>query len=134
MRLSRARSLSVVTVLGAVAAVAVVYAYEERLSQDHYVAGLGRIEAYAIGAQPTTLTIYFTVGAGDVVDGATVREDTSTVTVTINTSVFVPRRGAFKNLAGYFKETSVTLSAPLGERVVIDAGTGRSVAPSPGQR
>lgn len=123
-----------VLVLGALAAVAVAYAYEERLSQDHYMAGLGRIEAYAIAAQPTMLTVYFTVGAGDIVEGASVHEDARAVTVTVNTSVFVPRHGGFKNLAGYFKETSVNLKAPLGERVVIDGGTGGSVAASPAQR
>jgi hypothetical protein len=95
------------------------------------MAGVGRIESYAIAQQPTMLTIYVTVGAGDIVDGATLREDANAVTVTVNTSVFVPRRGSFKNLAGYFKETGVTLNGPLGQRVVIDGGTGKIVAPSP---
>ena len=133
MRLTRARLVWGVIALAVLAAVTIVYAYAERLEQDHYMAGLGRIDAYAIGAQPSTLTIYLTVGAGDLVEGATVREDARAVVVTVNTSVFVPRRGAFKNLAGYFRETSVILNAPLGERVVIDGGTGGSVPPSPGQ-
>jgi hypothetical protein len=121
----------VVILLAGVAAVAVVYANEERLSQDHYMAGLGRIDAYSIGEQPTVLTIYFTVGAGDVAGDASVAEDSRAVTVKVNTSVFVPGRGRFKNLAGYFMKTTVALKSPLGERVVIDGGTGRSIPLSP---
>ena len=134
MRLTRARLVWGVIALAVLAAVTIAFAYAERLEQDHYMAGLARIDAYAIRAQPSTLTIYLTVGAGDLVEGATVREDARSVIVTVKTSVFVPRRGAFKNLAGYFRVTSVTLNAPLGERVVIDGGTGGSVPPSPGQQ
>lgn len=43
----------------------------------------------------------------------------------------MPGTGRFKNLAAYGMETTVTLKEPLGERVVIDGGTGRTVAPSP---
>jgi hypothetical protein len=132
MRPSKARLLWVVILLAGVAVVAVVYANEERLSQDHYTAGLGRIDAYTIGEQPTVLTIYFTVGAGDVAGDASVTEDSRAVTVKVNTSVFVPGRGRFKNLAGYFMQTTAALKRPLGERVVIDGGTGRSVPLSPG--
>lgn len=117
--------------LAAVAAVAVAYAYEARMSQDHFMDGLGRIDAYSLGEQPTVLNIYFTVGAGDVAGDASVNEDTQAVTVNVNTSVFVPRRGAFKNLAGTFRHTTVTLRRPLGDRVVIDGGTGRAVPLSP---
>jgi hypothetical protein len=120
-------------VLVAVAALCVAYVYEDRMSQDHYLDGHGRIDYYSIGEQATMLTIYFTVGAGDVGGAANVAEDTGAVTVTVNTSVFVPRRGSFKNLAGSFKETTVNLKEPLGERLVIDAETGRSVARIPRQ-
>jgi hypothetical protein len=80
------------------------------------------------------LTIYFTVGAGDVPGEAGVAEDSRAVIVKANSAVFMPGTGRFKNLAGYFKHTTVTLKAPLGERVVIDAATGRSVPSSPAQR
>lgn len=43
----------------------------------------------------------------------------------------MPGTGRFKNLAAYGMETTVTLKEPLGERVVTDGGTGRTVAPSP---
>lgn len=131
MLLSRARLVWAVMLLSALAAVAAAYTYTQYLSQDHYMAGLGRIDAYSIGEQPSVLTIYFTVGAGDVARDASVSEDSRAVTVKVNTSVFVPRRGGFKNLAGYFKQTTVTLNRPLGERVVIDGGTGKAVPPSP---
>lgn len=131
---SKARWAWAVTLLGVFAAVAAGYAYTKYLEQDHYAAGLGRIDAYAIGGQPTVLNIYFTVGAGDVAGDASVTEDSRAVTVKVNTSVFMPGRGRFKNLAGYFKQTTVTLRDPLGERVVIDGGTGRIVPPSPAQR
>ncbi len=135
MLLSRARwVVAVVILLSALAAVGATYAYTLYLEQDHYAAGLGRIDAYAIGEQPTVLNIYFTVGAGDVPRDASVTEDARTVTVKVNTSVFIPGRGRFKNLAGYFKQTTVTLRDPLGERVVIDGGTGRVVPLSPVQR
>lgn len=134
MLMSRARWVSVAIVLSVVAAVVAVYAYTQYMEQDHYAAGLGRIDAYAIGDQPTVLTIYFTIGTGDVAGDASVTEDFRAVTVKVNTSVFMPGRGRFKNLAGHFKQTTVTLRNPLGERVVIDGGTGRLVPPSPAQR
>ena len=131
--LTRARLVCVIILLGALAAVAAAYAYTHYMSQDHYMAGLGRIDAYSIGEQPTVLTIYFTVGAGDVAGDASVSEDSRAVTVKANTSVFVPGTGRFKNLAGYFRQTTVTLKEPLGGRVVIDGGTGSSVPLSPGR-
>jgi len=39
--------------------------------------------------------------------------------------------GRFKNLAAYGMETTVTLEKSLDDRVVIDAGTGMSVARIP---
>jgi hypothetical protein len=80
------------------------------------------------------LTIYLTVGFGDIAEDASVTEDSRAVTVRANTSVFAPGTGRFKNLAGYPKQTTVTLKRPVGDRVVIDGGTGRTVAPSPVQR
>jgi hypothetical protein len=134
MLLSRARLVWAVILLSTLAAVAAAYAYTQYLSQDHYMAGLGRIDAYSIGEQQTVLTIYFTVGYGDVAGDASVTEDSQAVTVKVNTSVLVPGRGRFKNLAGYFRQATVTLTRPLGERVVIDGGTGKAVPPSPAQR
>lgn len=134
MLLTRARLVWAVIFLSALAAVGAAYAYTLYLSQDHYMAGLGRIDAYSIGEQPTVLTIYFIVGAGDVAGDASVTEDSRAVTVKANTSVFVPGTGRFKNLAGYFRQTTVTLKEPLGERVVVDGGTGSSVPLSPDQQ
>jgi hypothetical protein len=120
--------------LAAVGAIAVGYYYAVYLAQDHYTAGLGRIDAYSIGEPPTLLTIYFTVGFGDIAEDASVTEDSRAVTVRANTSIFQPGTGRFKNLGGYPKQTTVTLKRPVGDRVVIDGGTGRTVAPSPVQR
>jgi hypothetical protein len=134
MLMSRARLLWTLLLLIAVTALAVGYYYTQYLAQDHYTAGLGRIDAYSVGEPPTMLTIYFTVGAGDIAGDASVTEDSRAVTVKANTSVFSPGTGGFKNLAGYPKQTTVTLKRPLGERAVIDGGTGRSVPLSPSPR
>lgn len=134
MLLTRARLVWAVIFVAALAAVVAAYAYTQYLSQDHYMPGLGRIDAYSIGEQPTVLTIYFTVGAGDVAGNVSVTEDSRAVTVKANTSVFVPGTGRFKNLAGYFRQTTVTLKEPLGGRIVIDGRTGSSVPVSPGQQ
>jgi hypothetical protein len=134
MLVSRTRLVWTLLLLTAVAAVAVGYYYTEYLAHDHYIAGLGRIDAYSVGEPPTVLTIYFTVGAGDIGEDASVTEDSRAVTVRANTSVFSPGTGRFKNLAGYPKQATVTLKRPVGDRIVIDGGTGRTVPLSPGQQ
>ena len=133
MMMTRARVVWTLVLLTAVAAIAVGYYYTVYLAQDHYTAGLGRIDSYSVGEPPTVLTIYFTVGFGDIAEDSSVAEDSRAVTVKANTSVFQPGTGRFKNLAGYPKQTTVTLNRPLGQRVVIDGGTGRTVPLSPGQ-
>jgi hypothetical protein len=134
MVLSRARLVWTLLLLAALAAIAAGYYYTEYLAQDHYAAGLGRIDAYSVGEPPTVLTIYFTVGTGDIAGDASVTEDSRAVTVRVNTSVFSPGTGRFRNLAGHAKQTTVTLRRPLGERAVIDGGTSRSVPLSPSQQ
>jgi hypothetical protein len=129
----RVRQVSAVVLLSALVAIGAAYAYRQYMAQDHYAAGLGRIEGYSTGEQPTVLTIHFVVGDGDVVGDATVSEDSQAVTVKVNTSILMPGTGRFKNLAGYFRQTTVTLKRPLGERVVIDGGTGKSVSRTPRQ-
>jgi hypothetical protein len=84
-------------------------------------------------SRPTVLTIYFAVGAGDLFGDASVSEDSQAVTVKVNTAIFQPGTGRFKNLAAYGMETTVTLEKPLGDRVVIDGGTGKSVPRTPRQ-
>jgi hypothetical protein len=133
MLMSRARLLWTLLLLTAVAAIAVGYYYTQYLAQDHYTAGHGRIDAYSLREPPTVLTIYFSVGAGDVAGDASVSENPQAVTIRINSSVFQPGTGRFKNLAAYGMETTVTLEEPLGDRVVIDGGTGKSVPRTPRQ-
>jgi hypothetical protein len=73
---------------------------ERARETDHYIPGLGRIDAYSPGEPPTVLTIYFTVGAGDVARDASVTEESHAVTVKVNTSVFVAGDRALQESCG----------------------------------
>jgi hypothetical protein len=127
VKLSRAQLAALVFLIVTAAGAAVAYGYTQYVSQDHYTPGLGRIDSYSAGEQPTQLTIHFSVGAQDVVEGPIVVEDAGSITVKVNIAVFQPGTGRFKNLAAYGREMTLTLKDPLGERSVTDGGTGAKV-------
>jgi len=103
------------------------YAYVDS-GMEHFEPGIARTDAYTVGPAPNELTLYFSIGAGDRVDDLIITEEARRVLVTVRTSVYVPPRGVFKDLAARLQQRSVTLTEPLGDRSVIDATTGRELA------
>jgi hypothetical protein len=93
----------------------------------HFTADVARVDAYAVSADGRELTIFGSVGAGDLPDLLITTEDTDRVVVTFRSFRFVPAIGGFKNLAAYGVQRQTTLRDPLGARTVIDATTGNAV-------
>jgi hypothetical protein len=111
--------------------VLLVIGFEYRLRAGHFEAGLGRIGTYAVTEDPRTIVIHYTIGAGDQVVGPLVVEDDASVTVEVRISVWVPGRDMFKNLSAPLMQVPITLKGPLGDRAVIDRGTGKRIPRHP---
>ena len=113
-------------VIGVLAAGAYVYT---QLWSEHYTPGTARIDAYATTDKPMELKVFFATGWQDIVEEPSVTEDARAVAITIPTRVLVPCRGCFKQASATLLETTVTLRAPLGQRVVINGATRAEVPP-----
>jgi hypothetical protein len=94
------------------------------------VPDLARIDGYAVSSDGRELTVFGTVGAGDLLDVPVATEETDRVVVKLPSFRFVPANGGFKNLAAYFVQGRVALRDPLGTRRVVDATTGKAIRSS----
>lgn len=121
-----------VVLLVVLGAAALAYAYVES-GKERFEPGVARMDAYSIGSAPNELTLYFSTGAGDRVNEPVLTEELGRVLVTVRTSVYIPARGAFKDLAARLQRMTVTLNEPLGDRTVVDATTGHDLARRPPQ-
>lgn len=120
------RLLAGATVFLVIAGAAVAYAYSES-GTERFKPGIARMDAYSIGPAPNDLTLYFSTGAGDRADGPTITQDPLRISVTVRTLVYIPPRGAFKDLAARLQHVTVRLAEPLGDRTVVDASTGNAL-------
>lgn len=127
---TKARVLLATGILVAAVLCLSVYVYAQWWGPD-YTSGMARIDAYALTDQPTELQVFFATGWGDIVEPTVVAEDSRSVSITIPTQVSVPCRECFKQASATLLETIVRLSAPLGQRVVINGATGAEVRPVP---
>jgi hypothetical protein len=124
------RVLLASAILAGVAVATVFYVYA-RSGDAHYSPGNADVSGYALTARPMELKVYFTTGWQDLVGQPVVLEDDRAVTITIPTQVSVPCRGCFKQLSATLLDATVTLRAPLGQRVVRSGATNTQVQAVP---
>ena len=98
-----------------------------RTLTSHYEDGFARIESCRLERDQRTLTCATPVGAGDVLLGTDVSEETSRVVITVHASVFVPGPDTFKNLSATLDSTRIVLVEPLGDRQIVDGASGKIV-------
>jgi hypothetical protein len=68
-------AVAAITAIAVVAIGATVFTYvDAELSKPHFSRGVARLDGYSIGGAPTELTLLFTTGAGDQVEGPAVVE------------------------------------------------------------
>jgi hypothetical protein len=129
---TRRRRLAVGLGLAAIvlAALAGVFTriYGEYLNSPHYNRRELPIDSYTeLG--PTQLQISVHTGAQDIVEEPRVHESADRITIDAWVSEYNPGSG-FKNLARYDFKLTISLTAPVGQRVVHDSATGRPVPKS----
>lgn len=126
VRRSRAILLAVATF---VAGVMIGAAVERPLSeQGRYEPGFARIEGCHVESDDRTMTCGTAVGAGDILLGVDVSEETTQVSVVAHASVFVPGRGMFKNLSASLDTRRLVLAHPLAGRRIVDGASGKLVS------